>query len=1007
MDSRVSGPVSFESRCLELGQEILERARSAEPPFWNAAWWQQRALDMSLHYEALKVQLFRFIDVLPVLRDDQEIARHLREYLDPDRMDMPSPARLLMGYGCSDSRHAKFVAGLTRRAARMMAESFIAGSNADEAIGSIYGFRGNRMAFTLDVLGEYTSNDSQADRYQQTYLDLIGSLCPVAKTWPVVSVIDECVTGPMPRVNISIKLTALSARFDAIDAERSMESVCRRLRPILRRARELGAFINVDMESYAYRDLTLELFTRLFMEDEFRDMTDVGIVVQAYLRDGEQDFDRLLDWVRRRENGMAVRLVKGAYWDVETTMATQNNSPSPVWLQKWESDACYERIARKMLMNHALVRPAFASHNVRSLAAVMTMADDMGLTPGHYEVQMLHGMGNPLKQAIVEMGQCLRVYTPYGEMVAGMGYLIRRLLENTANDSFLRQSYRVRDIGPLLANPAVARPPSLPPRRLQSDGFEEDSWMSEFRNEPIISFVRKEDRAKFASAIAFIRGELGQEYPLWIDGVAVRTDEWFDSVNPASPNEVIGRAALATTADADRAVAAAQRALKDWRCVEARVRADYLHKTADVLRKRRFELAAWMTLEAGKPWREADADVAEAIDYLDYYAYHATHLAARPHRRDLPGESNHLTYEPKGVCVVLAPWSFPLALLTNMTAAALAAGNTVVIKPASATPVIAAKLCGVLHELGVPPGVVNLIMGPGASIGRHLVRHAGVQLVAFTGSRDVGTEIIRVAPDASPSQRHIKMVVAEMGGKNAIIVDDDADLDEAVGGVVKSAFGYSGQKCTSCSRVIVMDSVYDDFCGRLTETSRTLPIGPAEDPGTVVGPLIDLDSVERVKSYVEIGRREGKILLDRSHDGPSDGGFYVGPIVIADVDRNATIAQEEIFGPLLSVMRAADFDEAICIANDTRYALTGGLYSRSPKNIEKCKRDFLVGNLYINRKITGSRVDIEPFGGLKMSGHGAKAGGPEYLHCFCDARTITEHTLRHGLASAQEVQTTT
>ena len=529
--------------------------------------------------------------------------------------------------------------------------------------------------------------------------------------------------------------------------------------------------------------------------------------------------------------------------------------------------------------------------------------------------------------------------------------------------------------------------------------------MGGFVNEPITSFSSAANREKFAGALRYVRGEFGLEYPLVIDGKAVKTGAWRESFNPSKRSEVVGRVAVATEADADHAIAAARRALGGWRRTRVPERAEKLRNAAETMRKRRFELAAWVTFEAGKPWREADADVAEAIDYLEYYAAGVEGMALRPRRRDLPGEENTLTHEPKGVCVVLGTWSFPLALLSNMTAAALATGNTVVMKPASATTVVGAKFAEILNEAGLEPGVLNYLPGAGAVVGKHLAASPEVNVVAFTGSRDVGTEILRMAPMAPVTQQHIKRVIAELGGKNAIIVDDDADLGEAVGGVVKSAFGYSGQKCTACSRAVVLESVYEEFCGKLAEATESLMIGPADDPGTYVGPVIDGESRARIMRYVEIGRGEGRVLVDRSEDGPAGDGYFVGPIIFTDVDAAAAIAQEEIFGPVLAVIRARDFDDALAIANGTRYALTGGVYSRSPAHIEQAKREFLVGNLYINRKITGSRVDIEPFGGLKMSGDGAKAGGPEYLHWYCDARTITEHTLRHGLAPAQEVQT--
>ncbi len=1008
VDSKIMlNHATLESRCRELGTEILERARAAEPPVWREAWWQQRMMNLSMRHESIKVQAFRFVDVLPAVLDrDEDIARHLREYLDPKKLDLPAALRLLVGYHDPNSLHARAVARVARQSALMMARRFIAATNATEAAHAVEHRRRQGMAFTLDVLGEYTASERQAQRYQKTYLDLIETLCPVARAWPTVPMIDTCAAGAMPRVNISIKLTALSAHFDPIDPEGSIRSVCDHLRPILRRARDLGAFINVDMESYAYRELTFELFERLFIEDEFRDMTGIGIVIQAYLTEAPTDLERILAWVKRRGAPIAVRLVKGAYWDMETAKAVQNNSTAPVWLHKWQSDACYEQLTHRLLENHRWIRSAFASHNVRSLAVAMASAERQNLSPADYEIQMLHGMGDPLKTAVVDMNRCLRIYTPYGGLIPGMGYLIRRLLENTANDSFLRQSFSTRDAGVLLADPAIARPPSAPIRECHYTDTDEDLPMPSFRNEPINSFASAATQRNFQSALRYVRGEFNRDYPLVINGDQIETGQWIESTNPSAPAELVGRCASATTADADHAVATARRAQPAWRALPLPQRADHLHKAADAMRERRFELAAFVLFEVGKPWREADADVAEAIDYLDFYAHSATRLAERPRRRDLPGEDNYLVYEPKGICAVIAPWSFPLALLTNMTAAALVTGNTVIMKPASLAPVCAAKLMDLFNCVGLPQGVLSYLPGPGATVGRHLVNHPDVNVISFTGSRDVGTRILSAAADTPATQQHIKKFISELGGKNAIIVDGDADLDEAVAGVITSAFGYSGQKCTACSRVIVLSQIYDAFCQRLTDAARELTVGPAHEPGTVVGPIIDAAAHDLIHSFLQSRDRKGaeeRMILESLAPDIPGGGSYVAPTIIADVDPDSDIAQEEIFGPVLAVLKADDFAHALAIANGTRYALTGGLYSRSPANIERGKRDFLVGNLYINRKITGSRVDIEPFGGLKMSGDGAKAGGPDYLHHYCNARTITEHTLRHGLAPAQEV----
>ena len=460
---------------------------------------------------------------------------------------------------------------------------------------------------------------------------------------------------------------------------------------------------------------------------------------------------------------------------------------------------------------------------------------------------------------------------------------------------------------------------------------------------------------------------------------------------------MVGRCASARAEDAAAAVAAARAAFPAWRDTPARQRAELLFRAADGMRRRRFELAAWEVFETGKPWREADADVAEAIDFCEYYGREMIRLS-EPHQRDVPGEDNATFYEGRGVAVVIAPWNFPLAILTGMTAAAVVAGNTVVMKPAEQSPVIAAKLMEVLEEAGLPPGVVNYLPGVGEEIGPPLVNHPDVSLVAFTGSRAVGLSIQRQASEVAHGQEHIKRVITELGGKNAIIVDDDADLDEAVHGVVASAFGYAGQKCSACSRAVVLAPVYDAFVSRLVEATRSLKVGPPEDPGNSVGPVIDGEARKRILDYVEKGKAEARLAYAADVGALAEQGHFVGPHVFADVSPTAKIAQEEIFGPVLAVMKAANLDEALRIANGTKYALTGGLYSRSPATIERVRREFRVGNLYINRKITGALVDRQPFGGFKLSGTGPKAGGPDYLPHFMVARTITENTLRRGFA---------
>jgi RHH-type proline utilization regulon transcriptional repressor/proline dehydrogenase/delta 1-pyrroline-5-carboxylate dehydrogenase len=420
------------------------------------------------------------------------------------------------------------------------------------------------------------------------------------------------------------------------------------------------------------------------------------------------------------------------------------------------------------------------------------------------------------------------------------------------------------------------------------------------------------------------------------------------------------------------------------------------------MRDRLFELAAWEVFECGKPWREATADVDEAIDFCEFYADEAIRLQSE-HGIDVPGEENRFEYLPRGVVGVIAPWNFPLAILTGMSAAALATGNTVVMKPAEQSAVVAALLMDIFQEIDLPAGVLNYLPGRGEVAGAALVEHPDVSLIAFTGSRAVGLAINATAAEKSKQgAAQVKRVIAEMGGKNAIIVDADADLDEAVVGVMKSAFGYQGQKCSACSRAIVLAEVYDAFLKRLIDATRSLKIGPAEEPATSVGPVIDEESFRRIKSYIGIGKSEGRLVLGVDPGPLVEQGWYIGPHIFADVPPSARIAQEEIFGPVLAVIRAADLTEALRIANGTDYALTGGIFSRSPASLDRARREYLVGNLYLNRAITGALVNRQPFGGFKMSGIGSKAGGRDYLLQFVLPRTITEHTVRRGFAPPVE-----
>jgi 1-pyrroline-5-carboxylate dehydrogenase len=509
-----------------------------------------------------------------------------------------------------------------------------------------------------------------------------------------------------------------------------------------------------------------------------------------------------------------------------------------------------------------------------------------------------------------------------------------------------------------------------------------------FRNEPLTDFTQPAARAAFEQALAQVEREFDRDYPLVIAGEPVYTGAWIVSEDPCQRGRQVGRVARATPELAERALAAAWDAYPDWSHLAPAARARVLWRAAALLRQRRHVFSALLVYEVGKTWPEADADTAEAIDFLEYYGREMVRLAGPVPLPYTAGEENELRYEPLGAGLVVAPWNFPLAILCGMTSAAIVTGNTVVLKPSSLAPVVAARFVELLAEAGLPPGVVNFLPGAGAEVGDRLAAHPRTRFVSFTGSREVGAHLYALAAQVQPGQRWLKRVVAEMGGKNAIVVDETADLDAATAGIVTSAFGYQGQKCSACSRVVALDAVYDALLERVVERTAALRVGPARDPATDVAALIDRAQYEKVLHYLEIGRREGRLR----HGGePGDAsGWYVQPTVFADVAPDARIAQEEIFGPVVAFLRAADFRQAIAIANGTIYGLTGAVYSRDRARLEYARREFHVGNLYFNRKCTGALVGVHPFGGFAMSGTDAKAGGPDHLLNFLQAKAVAE-----------------
>lgn len=513
--------------------------------------------------------------------------------------------------------------------------------------------------------------------------------------------------------------------------------------------------------------------------------------------------------------------------------------------------------------------------------------------------------------------------------------------------------------------------------------------LPEFKNEPLSDFKgNPEHFRRMNQAVEEVEKELGREYDVVIGGERIKTQEKFCSFNPARKDQVVGIFSKGNAELAERAIHTADEVFKTWSRTPAETRAELLLKTARILRERKYIYAAWMVYEVGKTWAEADADVAEAIDFTEFYSREMLRLATPQPLTPVPGEKNYLRYIPLGVGVVIPPWNFPLAILAGMTLASIVAGNTLVLKPSSDSPTIGYKFLEALEQAGIAPGVLNFLPGPGSSVGDALVGHPRTRYVAFTGSKEVGLRINELAAKPAPRQIWIKRVVVEMGGKDSIVVDSETDLDQAVEGVTISAFGFQGQKCSACSRAIVVESVYDTFLEKLKRRVEQVKVGPPQDPESFMGPVINAGAKKSILDYIEVGKKEGRLLTGGGEiPGP---GHFIQPTVIADLPPKGRIAQEEIFGPVLAVIKAKDFDDALEIANNTEYGLTGAIYTKNRRKLERAAEDFHVGNLYLNRKCTGALVGAHPFGGFNMSGTDSKAGGRDYLLLFTQAKTVTE-----------------
>jgi RHH-type proline utilization regulon transcriptional repressor/proline dehydrogenase/delta 1-pyrroline-5-carboxylate dehydrogenase len=999
-----AGGDAREQRIFAIGSDYLARARAHKASRFTASFYKDALMEWSMKDPNFKVQMFRFVDAFPMLKTPEAIHEHLADYLGQPGVTVPPAIDAALKAG----RLVKSAsAGVIGSQIKGMAGKFIAGEDAASALAGLKALWDLGIASSVDLLGETCVSDEEADHYASKYLDLVQNLPGAMAGWAANARLEADHLGGIPRCNVSIKISALSARCDPIDPEGAFGDLMKRLLPILETARDKGVFINFDMEHHALKDFTIELFQRCLSRVNFQ----AGLAMQAYLRSGVDDAQRMCAWALRSGKRVSVRLVKGAYWDAETIKSELHGWPSPVWAQKWQTDRCFEQMTQVFLdacprkAGDAGVCLALGSHNVRSIASALAGLEARSLPASAIELQMLHGMADQLKHAAADLGLRMREYVPVGDMIPGMAYLVRRLLENTSNESWLKAGFMDNaDVGALLREPAPSAGAASGPRAGAEFAPERHALSAApagvgngrpFATEACRDFSDKGQRERFGAAVA-----------------RATVPRVASDVSPQQAGEMVARAAGAFAA---------------WRGVPAIRRAGVLVRAAALMREQRDGLAGVMIREAGKAWREADADVCEAIDFCEYYARQAAPMFERTRLGRFVGELDETTYQPRGVAVVISPWNFPLAICCGMTVAALVTGNTVIVKPAEQTAGIASIMADILRQAMQAEGVaaplardvLHFCPAPGETTGAALVRDPRVALVAFTGSRDVGLDILHACAPASPfasreatrgpAPTHIKRVIAEMGGKNAIIVDTSADFDEAVLAVRASAFGFQGQKCSACSRCIVVDGQGPDgpairaFSRRLGEAMKALTIGDPARPGTDIGPVIDEEAAAKIRGFIERARAGG--LASASLALPTadafvgaNAGRFVAPHVFFGVPESHELAREEVFGPVLAVMHAPDFEEALRIANAPSYKLTGGVFTRMPSHIELAKREFRVGNLYINRSITGALVARHPFGGFGMSGVGSKAGGADYLLQFVEPRAIAENTMRRGFA---------
>lgn len=763
----------------------------------------------------------------------------------------------------------------------MVARRFIV-EQGPEAVANVLGKldRAGRFA-SFDLLGEAVLSEEEAQRYIHGYVNLLASLGNHRLAG------QRTARGAL-KLEVSLKLTALTAQFRPEDPEGTLDRVRPALERLFAAARDAGVGVTVDAEQYPYRDLTWRIVRETLGSGRpFESWPDAGVVVQAYLRDVEEHVRDVAAFISHRGVPMGVRLVKGAYWDHEVISAEQNGWPASVFQNKGATDIAYERAVRTLLEAAPGVRLAVASHNLRTHAHAEAVAESLGLPRHAVEHQTLHRTSEEVSRALADVGWVSRDYVPVGELNPGMAYLVRRILENTSQVGVLIKARAREDVEELLRPPAAGA---------DDTAYRHGRHASGFANTPTVRLFDDGQRGDFRRALNNTRERWGGTYPLRVGGEELTTNAPEPSISPShhDPAHPVGWVHRASPAEVTKALRLANAAAPAWSRRSLDERSRIGRRAAELLRERKMEVAAWVVHEGGRSWREALADVEEGIDHIEWSARQLLHLAPR-----IEG-----VYRPRGVVACIPPWNFPVALPAASVGAALMAGNAVILKSAEHTPIIAGLLTDVLHDAGVPRDVLIHLPGPGSTVGAALVDSSDVDLVAFTGSKSTGLSILERAARVHPARAGIKRVVAEMGGKNAIVVYPDADMDEAIAGILASAFGHAGQKCSACSRVLVHRDVYPTLQRRLIEAARSLPVGPADEPGTAVNPVISPRAREQIAAYASIARDEGRVLLDRIEERAGDA-CTIGPLLVEIDARNAAasrIAHEEVFGPVLPLI---------------------------------------------------------------------------------------------------------